>query len=98
WHYGGNDTRPLSHRDYVFSRTMSTACIVDDMIYIPELVGYIECLDARTGKRIWTYDTRASIWGSGLYADGKVFVGNEDGEFDVFRHDPKQALLASPDT
>jgi len=97
WHYGGPDTRPHSYRDYVFSRTMSTACIVDDVVYIPEMAGYVQCLDARTGKRFWTYDTRSGIWGSCLYADGKVYVGNEDGDVYVFRHDPKPAVFDSPD-
>jgi len=96
WHHGGDDKRPFARRDYVFSRTMSTACIVDDVVYIPELAGYVQCLDARTGKRFWTYDTRSNIWGSCYFADGKVFVANEDGDVFVFRHDPKPVVLESP--
>ena len=34
WHYGGDDKRPFAKRDFVFGRTMSTACIVDDVVYI----------------------------------------------------------------
>ena len=53
WHYGGNETRPYAKRDYMFGRTMSTACIVDDVVYIAELAGYLQCLDAKTGKKYW---------------------------------------------
>ena len=37
------------------------------------------CVDAKTGVRHWRHDTAAHIWGSTLVADGKVYLGNEDG-------------------
>jgi outer membrane protein assembly factor BamB len=93
WHYGGNDTRPYSKRDYVFSRTMSTACIVDDIVYIGELAGYVQCLDAKTGKKYWQWDTKSNIWGSCYYVDGKVIVANEDGDMYIFKHDKAPEVL-----
>ena len=93
WHYGGNDTRPHSGRDYVFSRTMSTACIVDDIIYISELAGYVQCLDAKTGKKYWQWDTKGQIWGSCYYVDGKVLLGNEDANLYVFKHDKAPEVI-----
>ena len=93
WHFGGKETRTHAKRDYVFGRTMSTACIVDDVIYIGELAGYLHCLDFKTGKRFWQYDLKSAIWGSAYYVDGKVFIGNEDGDLFVFRHDPKPESL-----
>lgn len=93
WHYGGNETRPFARRDYVFGRTMSTACIVDDVVYISELAGYLHCLDAKTGKKYWQYDLKSAIWGSAYYVDGKVLIGNEDGDLFIFKHDPKPEVL-----
>jgi outer membrane protein assembly factor BamB len=93
WHYGGVDMRPYAKRDYVFSRTMSSACIVDDILYIAELAGYVQCLDARTGRKCWQWDTKSNIWGSCYYADGKVFVANEDGDLYIFRHDLAPEIL-----
>ena len=93
WHYGGKEIRPYSIRDYVFSRTMSTACIVDDIIYIAELSGYIQCLDAKTGKPYWQWDTKSNIWGSCYYADGKVLLANEDGDLYFFKHDKHPEVL-----
>ena len=36
-------------------------------------------IDADTGEEHWKYDTSAHIWGSTLVADGRVYVGIEDG-------------------
>jgi outer membrane protein assembly factor BamB len=93
WHYGGNETRQFAKRDYVFGRTMSSACIVDDICYIAELDGYLHCLDAKTGKKFWQFDLKSAIWGSAYYVDGKIFIGNEDGDLFVFKHDPKPEML-----
>ncbi|MGK0157283.1 MAG: outer membrane protein assembly factor BamB, partial [Neolewinella sp.] len=41
--------------------------------------GYLYCLDKDTGAEHWKYDTSAHIWGSVLVADGRVYVGIEDG-------------------
>lgn len=89
WHFGGEETRKWAPRDFKFGRTMSTACIVDDLVYISELAGYLHCLNARTGEHYWMFDTKASIWGSPYYADGKVYLATDAGDLFVFRHDPK---------
>jgi outer membrane protein assembly factor BamB len=95
WHYGGNDARPLARREHFFGRTMSTACIVDDIIYLAETTGYFHCLNARSGEVYWVLDTQAAIWGSAMHADGKIFLANEDGDVYVIKHDPKPETLNS---
>ena len=92
WHYDGLEERKWAQRDFKFGRTMSTACIVDDVVYIAELHGYLHCLDAKTGKHFWQYDIKASIWGSPYYVDGKVFLGN-DNELFVFKHEKKHDVI-----
>jgi outer membrane protein assembly factor BamB len=89
WRYGWAETRKYAPRDFKFGRTMSTACVLDGVVYISELHGYLHCLDAATGEPIWQYDTKASIWGSPYYADGKVFLAVESGDMYVFKHQPK---------
>ncbi len=86
WRYGGEETRKWAQRDFKFGRTMSTACVVDDVLYIGELTGYLHCLDAKTGKHFWQFDTKASIWGSAYFAGGKVMLGNDNGDLFVFNH------------
>jgi outer membrane protein assembly factor BamB len=93
WHFGGDDLRGFVKRDILFGRTMSTACIVDDVIYISDIAGYVHCLDAKTGKKYWQWDTKAAIWGSCYYVDGKVIVANEDGDLFIFKHDKNQEVM-----
>ena len=38
------------------------------------------CLNAKTGKVNWAYDMLAAAWGSPLIVDGKVYIGDEDGD------------------
>lgn len=89
WRYGWTEGRKWAPRDFKFGRTMSTAAIVDDIIYISELQGYLHCLDAKTGEMYWQYDVKASIWGSPYYIDGKVILAAENGDMWIFKHDKK---------
>ncbi|HZT78706.1 MAG TPA: PQQ-binding-like beta-propeller repeat protein [Gemmataceae bacterium] len=85
WHYGGAITpKPKKGRDVIFGRTYSTAAIHDGLVYIAELDGVLHCLDARTGQKYWSHDTKAAVWGSAYYVDGKVYLGTEDSEVNVF--------------
>jgi outer membrane protein assembly factor BamB len=79
WHYGG----PLvpkpadADREYVFGRTISTVAVHDGLCYAADLGGFLHCLDARTGQKVWEYDLKDSTWCSPLVADGKLYVGTE---------------------
>ncbi|HTY62648.1 MAG TPA: PQQ-binding-like beta-propeller repeat protein [Acidobacteriota bacterium] len=66
-------------------RSISTAAIADGLLYIPDFAGFLHCIDVISGKPYWTYDMLAAIWGSPLVADGKVYIGNEDGNLVVFQ-------------
>ncbi|MCB1064105.1 MAG: PQQ-binding-like beta-propeller repeat protein [Verrucomicrobiae bacterium] len=66
-------------------RTISTPSIVDGLIYIADYSGKLFCLDAETGEKYWEHDTLSHIWSSTLVVDGKVFLGNEDGEMVVMK-------------
>ena len=48
-----------------------------------DYTGYVYCLDAATGKEHWVYDTKAHMWSSPFVADGKVYIGDEDGDLTV---------------
>ncbi|MBA4064697.1 MAG: hypothetical protein C0501_13480 [Isosphaera sp.] len=89
WVYGGDEKRKWAPRDFRFGRTMSTACVVDEVVYVAELAGPLHCLSAKTGELYWRYDTKAGVWGSPYYADGKVFLASDAGDLFVFRHDPR---------
>jgi outer membrane protein assembly factor BamB len=85
WHYGGPAGQDAD-RDFLFGRTISTAAVHDGLVYIAELEGYLHCLDAKTGKQYWEHNLRAETWGSPSWIDGKVYVGNDDGDMYIFTH------------
>jgi outer membrane protein assembly factor BamB len=92
WRYGGAETGKWSQRDFKFGRTMSSACIVDDILYISELAGFLHCMNAKTGEHYWQFDTKASIWGSAYYVDGKIYLANDQGDLFIFKHDKNQTV------
>ena len=60
-------------------RSLSTLAAHDGLLFAADFSGYVYCIDAKTGEEYWVHDTMAHIWGSPLVADGRVFIGNEDG-------------------
>lgn len=68
-------------------RTISSASVTDDYVFIADYSGVLHCLDTKTGELIWVHDTLSHIWGSTLVVDGKVYLGNEDGELVVIKAD-----------
>jgi outer membrane protein assembly factor BamB len=96
WHYGGPAPKSLG-RNYYFGRTMSTCAVHDGLVYASELGGYLHCLDADTGKVYWTHNTKAAIWSSPYWADGKVYLGTDGAEVFVFAHGKQKRLLETID-
>ena len=83
WHFG----------DENYNRTISTVAIHDGLLYAADLSGFFYCLNAETGEHYWTYDTYAAIWGSPFVADGKVYIGDEDGDVSVFSTGKQMELI-----
>ncbi len=83
WHRGGQD----------FNRTISSVVVQDGIAYAADLSGFLYALDAKTGELYWKYDNFAAIWGSPFFADGKVYLGDEDGDVAVLKAGKKFELL-----
>ena len=69
----------LWHYDKI-RRSISTASIKDGLIYYPDFSGFLHCLDVKTGQAVWMHDMFAAMWSSTMVADGKVYLGDEDGD------------------
>ena len=75
-------------------RSISTAAITDDLVYIADFSGFLHCIDVNTGKEYWVHDVLAAVWGSPFVADGKVYLADEDGDVVVLQHGKEKKVLA----
>ncbi len=77
-------------------RSISTVSIdpATGLLFIADFSGFIHCLDVDTGKLNWIYDMKAHMWGSTFVADGKVYVGDEDGDVVVLKADRTLKLIS----
>ncbi|MEW5974990.1 MAG: PQQ-binding-like beta-propeller repeat protein [Acidobacteriota bacterium] len=86
------ETGRVWHYDKI-RRSISTAAIKDGLIYYPDFSGFLHCLDAKTGKEYWVHDMLAAVWGSPLVVDGRVYLGDEDGDVVVLKAAKEKELL-----
>jgi len=87
WHYGA--PAPDAIR-----RSISTASIKDGVLYIADFSGFLHALDVKTGKILWKHDMFASMWSSTMVADGKLYLGDEDGDVIVMQAGREKKILA----
>ena len=82
WHYG--DIR----------RSISTGALFNGILFYSDFSGFLHALDAKTGKQLWKHDMFAAIWGSPIVIDGKVFLGDEDGDVTILNADRAMKVVA----
>jgi outer membrane protein assembly factor BamB len=77
-------------------RSISTVSIDPEtnLLFVGDFSGFVHCLDADTGELHWTHDMKAHMWGSTLVADGKVYVGDEDGDLVVLAATKEKEVLS----
>ena len=91
WHYTFFDRNGNGEADFeeTMHRTIGTVAIKDDLLYVADLSGVVHCLDTKPGEDglpqvNFTFDMLAQSWGSPLITDGRVFLGDEDGDITIF--------------
>ena len=101
WHYDVVDRNKNGKKEFeeTMHRTMGSVAIKDDLLFVTDIGGLVHCVDAKKvvdGKPIvyWTHDMFSAAWGSVLIVDGKVYVGDEDGDITVFELSKELNVLA----
>jgi outer membrane protein assembly factor BamB len=86
-------TGQIWHYDKI-RRTVSTGAVYNGLVFYADFSGFLHCLDAKTGKPYWVHDMLAAIWGSPIVIDGKVYLGDEDGDVVVMEASKEKKLIA----
>ena len=96
WRYTGFDANGNGKLDpeEIMHRSISMAAVKDGLLVIADLSGLVHCLDVKSGKVRWTYDLMSPVWGSPCVVDGRIYIGDQDGDVAVFELSPKLNLLA----
>jgi outer membrane protein assembly factor BamB len=74
-------------------RSISGVAISSGLLFAADLNGFLHCLDVSTGKAYWTHDLMAAMWASPMVIDGKVYIGNADGDVVVLEAAKEKKLL-----
>jgi outer membrane protein assembly factor BamB len=72
---------------------LSTAAVSAGLVFIADCGRMFHCVDADTGKPVWTHEIKGEVWASPLVADGKVYLGTRSGNFYVFKAAREKEVL-----
>ena len=87
------ETGRLWHYDKI-RRSISTGALYNGILFYSDFSGFLHAVDAKTGKPFWTRDMFAAVWGSPIVIDGKVYLGDEDGDISILAADRTLKLIA----
>jgi len=87
------ETGRIWHYDKI-RRSISTGSVYNGILFYSDFSGFLHALDLKTGKPFWTHDMFAAIWGSPMVIDGKVYLGDEDGDVTVLNADKTLKVIA----
>jgi outer membrane protein assembly factor BamB len=97
WKYTGSDLNANGKIDFdeQMHRCTGTVAIKNDLLVVADLNGLVHCVDAKRGSACWTHDLLSPVWGSPLIVEGKVYVGDTDGNVTIFELSRQKRILAT---
>jgi outer membrane protein assembly factor BamB len=91
----GDVTKTAAKWSYDLKRhSTSTPAIRDGLIFLADWGRTAHCVEAATGRPVWTRDVQAEVWASPLVADGKLYVATRRGTVHVFSADREGREIA----
>ncbi|MCH8830999.1 MAG: PQQ-like beta-propeller repeat protein [Planctomycetes bacterium] len=94
---GGRGDVTKTHRMWLTPRNgqrVGSAVIHNGYLFVANANGFAECLEAKTGKRVWRKRLGGTLWGSMLLSGDRLYVGNQQGQFFVLAAGPEYRLIA----
>ncbi|MGA2498966.1 MAG: PQQ-binding-like beta-propeller repeat protein [Tepidisphaeraceae bacterium] len=79
------------------THSLCTPAVADGLAYMTDCAKMVHCIDAATGKVVWTHKTGGEIWACPLVADGKVYVGTRKGDFWILAAGREKKILSQID-
>lgn len=73
----------------------ATPIIVDDLLYMISDDAMLTCLEAGTGKEVWRQRLTGNFSASPIYADGRIYFGNQQGKTTVIKPGRTCEILAT---
>ncbi len=92
WHYAGSNPKKF---ETTMHRTLSSAAIKNDLLFISDENGLFHCLDAKTGKPYWTHDMLAVSWSTPLIIGDLVYIADLDGEICIFKVAKEKKMIGA---
>lgn len=94
----GDLTRTAQVWSYpVEKHVLATAAIFNGLVFISDIGRKMHCVEAATGKPVWTHDIKGDSWASPYVADGKVYLGTRAGSFYVWAATREKQVLMEAD-
>jgi outer membrane protein assembly factor BamB len=76
-------------------RTQNTVAISDGLLFVPDMVGNLTCVDIETGEVLWQHDLEKYVASRNPFiADGKLYVASSRNEYYVFEVSREKKLLS----
>jgi outer membrane protein assembly factor BamB len=72
----------------------ASVVLVGDLLYMATQGGFATCLEAKTGTAVWQRRLGGEFWASPLYADGRLYFPNAQGETYVLAPGRTPSVLA----
>ncbi len=71
----------------------TTPAISNGLLFAADCEGVLHCIDADSGKPLWTHDLDGVLWASPMAADGKVYIGTKNRKFYIFAANKTKQMI-----
>jgi outer membrane protein assembly factor BamB len=90
----GEITKNIAWRTTKSVPKRSSQLLIGDLLFMMNDGGVASCLEAKTGREIWTKRLPGEYWASPLYADGLIYCLSQQGHVPVFKASEEFELVA----